>query len=184
MEKTQGNDILNNADIKNNTVKNVTDVIIDGKVYRLKGTETEDYLQKVGRYIDKKITEIRTADANRMLTTNLLPILTSINVAVDYFKNIDKMSDKDKTISELEKTNSELRNTIHSFENELGKLESENSFLKDKIKEFQMHFDIMNKEYLNLQTEFEDYIDNFDNFDSNQNHNNVKKIKSFKNNAK
>ena len=45
--------------------KKSAEVIIDGKVYTLSGYEEEDYLQKVGAYINNKISEFNEMEEFR-----------------------------------------------------------------------------------------------------------------------
>ena len=49
--------------------KKSAEVIIDGKVYTLSGYEEEDYLQKVGAYINNKISEFNEMEEFRRLSS-------------------------------------------------------------------------------------------------------------------
>ncbi len=64
--------------------KNRVEVRIAGKDYRLVGTESEEYIQRVSLFVDKKMTEIMRR--NHRLSTSMAAVLTAINVADDYFK--------------------------------------------------------------------------------------------------
>ena len=50
--------------------KKSAEVIIDGKVYTLSGYEEEDYLQKVGAYINNKISEFNEMEEFRRLSAD------------------------------------------------------------------------------------------------------------------
>ena len=44
--------------------KNTTEVILGGKVFKLSGYESEEYLQRVASYINNKLTEFNKDDTN------------------------------------------------------------------------------------------------------------------------
>lgn len=64
--------------------KNKIEVRIGGKEYTLVGVESEEYMQRVALYIDKKMVEIMRL--NSKLSTAMASVLTAVNVADDYFK--------------------------------------------------------------------------------------------------
>ena len=105
------------------------EVRICGKDYAIVGIESDEYIQRIGLYIDKKMTEI--LKANSQLSTSMASILTAINVADDYFK-----------ISEsFEKTKTELNNAMSELSRvraELSKLSEECDMLKIKNTELQL----------------------------------------------
>lgn len=85
------------------TVKNRVEVRIAGKDYTLMGQETDEYMQKVGLYVDKKMNEIMRL--NSRLSTSMAAVLTALNVADDFFKVRESESSFKK---ELEQTKNEL----------------------------------------------------------------------------
>jgi cell division protein ZapA len=64
--------------------KNRVEVRIAGKDYRIRGVESDEYLQKIALYVDKKMSEIMKKD--NKLSTFMVAVLTAINVADDYLK--------------------------------------------------------------------------------------------------
>jgi cell division protein ZapA len=64
--------------------KNRVEVRIAGKDYTLRGVESDEYIQKVAFYIDKKMNEI--IKVNSKLSTQMAAVLTAVNIADDYFK--------------------------------------------------------------------------------------------------
>jgi len=65
--------------------KNKVELRIAGKDYTVVGAESEEYIQKVGLYVDRKMSEImRTSNK---LSTSLAAVLTAINVGDDLFKS-------------------------------------------------------------------------------------------------
>ena len=67
-------------------MKNRVKISIDGKSFTLVGEETEEHMRQVAEYIDHKMTEIRQEAVAVTLDSSLAYVLTSINVADDYFK--------------------------------------------------------------------------------------------------
>jgi cell division protein ZapA len=100
-----------------------------GKEYTLMGVESEEYIQKIGLYIDKKMNEITRV--NSKLSTSMAAVLTAINVADDYFKSHESEVGLKK---ELNRTNEELE----SLKEELKRLVEENGALTNKNTSIQL----------------------------------------------
>ena len=73
--------------------KNVTQVLIGGKIYTMSGYESEDYLQRVAGYLNNKITEIKTLEGYARLSPEMKSLLLNLNTADDYFK-LKKQADE------------------------------------------------------------------------------------------
>lgn len=67
-------------------MKNRVKISIDGKSFTLVGEETEEHMRQVAAYIDQKMAEIRQKAVAVTLDSSLAYVLTSINVADDFFK--------------------------------------------------------------------------------------------------
>lgn len=136
--------------------KNKIEVFIGGKVYKLLGEESEEYMQKVARYIDKKMLEISSAQRSTVLSTAMVATLTSINVADEYFKIKEQ---NEKLLEKLEKCSSSTSNEdidkIAIYENALGELQEENIALKEKLDKVIIELD-------NAKSKLNEYIENFD----------------------
>ena len=127
--------------------KNSVEVVIGGEVVTLMGEGSDEYFQKVARYIDKKIAEVnraKTFAGNSFIKT----LLISVNIADDLFKEKDKND-------ELEKRTQFLEEELTQYTKEIGKLESENLLLKDKLSQLQLELN-------NSRNELEAYIEEFD----------------------
>ncbi len=79
--------------------RNKVEVRILGKDYTLVGVESDEYIQKVGLYIDKKMNEVMRA--NNKLSTSMAAVLTAINVADDLFKVQENEQNQKKEIEQL-----------------------------------------------------------------------------------
>lgn len=105
------------------TGKIKVEVRIGGKDYTLVGVESEDYIQRVSHYIDKKMNEI--SRVNNKLSTAMVAVLTAINVADDFFKAHENEGHLKK---ELKHTQDELER----LRTEHKRFSEENSFLANK----------------------------------------------------
>jgi cell division protein ZapA len=121
--------------------KNTAEVILGGKVIKLGGYESEEYLQRVASYINNKITEFNKEESYRRMSAEL-----RTDIADDYFK-AKKMADsisldienKDKEIYDLKheliaaqikaessaKEIKELKSEINKYQKNIVKLETE-----------------------------------------------------------
>ncbi len=88
--------------------KNVTEVVIDGKIYKLGGYESEEYLHQVASYLNNKITELKGLDGYNHLSSGLKGLMLDLNTADDYFKARkqadrlqNELSEKDKELYEV-----------------------------------------------------------------------------------
>lgn len=136
--------------------KNKIEVFIGGKVYKIAGEESEEYMQKVARYIDKKMQEISGAQRSTVLSTSMISILTAINVADDYFKLKEEnelLKEKINKLSREQEFNSDEK--LNTYEKLLGQLQDENIALKQKLEEVII-------EFKNTRNEFNEYIETFD----------------------
>lgn len=97
-------------------------VRIGGLEYTIKGNEPEEYLHKVAICVDKKMKAIEKTNFN--LSTSMLAVLTSINLADEVLKSE----------AELEKVNKELetlKEEVEILNDMLMSLEEENKTLKE-----------------------------------------------------
>lgn len=96
-------------------LKNKVEVKIAGVVYTLVGVESFEYIHKVAKYIDTKLDII--TNSNNKLSTTMASVLTSINIADDYFKALDRIDElNNKSDISLEKIN-ELTNQLNDSKN-------------------------------------------------------------------
>lgn len=126
--------------------KNIAEVLIGGKIVKLSGYESTEYLQKIASYINGKINEFNELDGFKRQSLDYRNLLIELNIADDYFK-AKKQADtlmkeyegKDKEIYDLkhdlvasrlkyeetEKKNRNLKQEIDSLQKKLVRLETE-----------------------------------------------------------
>ena len=112
---------------------------ICGKEYMVVGKESDEYMQKVSLYIDKKMTEI--VKNNSKLSTAQAAVLTAINVADDHFKTLEAYTvmenDYSKNVVEtgrLKKEREELKREIEKSTQRLKEYEIKIACLETELK--------------------------------------------------
>ncbi|WZL83104.1 cell division protein ZapA [Vallitaleaceae bacterium 9-2] len=95
--------------------KNESKVLIGGNVYTLSGDESEEYLQHVALYINKKMQEVQNSENGKKLNTRLQSVLLAINIADDYFKVKTSLDEKERQIEELKKETDRLKNELDDY---------------------------------------------------------------------
>lgn len=117
------------------------DVLIGGDVITLRSTEEPEYLHRLARYIDKKITDVTKASQSAAIDERVRTLLIALNVADDYFKVIDGFT--------------ELEGVQKKFAKEMGRMQKENTLLQQRINELQ-------EELGKTRSELDEFIQNFD----------------------
>ena len=91
-------------------IKNL-EVLIDGRVYTLAGSCTEEHLQKISRYLDRKITEARKTKPITAYNFDLNTLFIIINIVDELFKKTDEAitfeTEKNRYLNEIKKFKAE-----------------------------------------------------------------------------
>ena len=105
--------------------KNKVTVTIAGKGYTILSSETEEYVQKIAQYLDKKVSEI--AYSNSHLSIQMSTILAAINVTDEYFKGLESTDNLRQQVTQYIEDVSKDRA-------ELTSLRAENARLRQQLK--------------------------------------------------
>lgn len=124
-------------------------VIIGGEVLTLVATESESYIKRLGQYLNKRTGEIERSKLGTTISNHTKMQLVMINIADDYFKEIEKNSE---CKGKLNKAEFEMAGQATLIE----KLKEENGLLANKILSLE-------NELENAKRELEEYIEAFDN---------------------
>lgn len=130
------------------SLKNESKVLIGGNVYTLSGDESEEYLQRVALYMNKKMDEVRNSDNGKKLNTRLQSVLLAINIADDYFKVKTR-------VDEVEAEKKSLNNDLILLKNEI---ESNKKFHDEQVQEVTK----LQNEIEHYRKELDDYIELFE----------------------
>ena len=92
--------------------KNYAEVLIDGNVYTLAGSEEKSYFQKVAGYINEKIDKLREQPGFGKQSADYQRVMIELNMADDYFKALER-------VNAMESQKSEMEREIYSLKHEL-----------------------------------------------------------------
>lgn len=121
-------------------MKNTVEVVIAGKVYKISGFESAEYLHQVAVYINDKLAEFQKLEGYRRQNTDQKQLMLNMNLADDFFK---AKRQADKLSAELEKKERELYGVRHdlievqlvkeNLEKELDECKAKNAELEAEI---------------------------------------------------
>ena len=92
--------------------KNYTEVLIDGNIYTLGGSEEQEYLQKVAAYINQKIGILKAQPGFTRQNKDYQEVMIYLNLADDYFKTLQEAK-------MLRAQKNDLEKEIYSLKHEL-----------------------------------------------------------------
>ena len=103
--------------MKNNSgrfmdTKNYAEVLIDGKIYTLGGTEDEHYLQRVASYINEKTAQLKRQEGFTRQSEEYQAVMISLNIADDYFKAIDRAAVSERQRDDMERESYGLKHEL------------------------------------------------------------------------
>ncbi len=126
--------------------KNYAQVLIDGKIYTLGGTEDEHYLQRVASYINEKTAQLKRQDGFTKQSQEYQAVMIELNIADDYFKATNRAAVSERQRDEMEKESYGLK---HELVTTQMRLESTAKELAEKKTEL----DILKKDMEKAQEE-------------------------------
>ncbi len=92
--------------------KNTVEVLIAGKIVRISGYESEEYLQRVASYLSHKTTELHALPGYSHMSNDLRGTLLSLNVADDYFKAKDRADEMEEQLQSKDKEIYDLKHEL------------------------------------------------------------------------
>lgn len=128
--------------------KTTADVIIGGKVYKMSGYESEEYLQKVATYINNKLNDFNSDDAFRRQSAEVRANFMYLNIADDYFK-------AKKNADTLENAVEAKDKEIYDLKHELISASIQVDTAKKEIKELKAEISKLQKNVVRLEAEIE-----------------------------
>lgn len=110
------------------SARNKVELRIAGKDYTIVGSEPEEYIQRVGLYIDRKMCEIMKVNSN--LSTSMVAVLTAINIGDDYLKCYESGLSLRKELKALQEEMAKIKAEKQRLAEENNLLDSQNTNLK------------------------------------------------------
>ena len=109
-------------------MKNTAEVVIAGRVYKISGYESPEYLHQIAVYLNDKMSELQKTDGYRKQNTDQKQLLLNMNLADDFFKS---RRQAEKLSADLEKKERELYSVRHDLIEAQLALENQKKELKD-----------------------------------------------------
>lgn len=122
-------------DVDAMAMKNTAEVVIAGKVYKISGYESAEYLHQIAVYLNEKQAEFQKLEGYRKQNMDQKQLMLDMNLADDFFK---AKRQADKLAAELEKKEREMYGVRHDLiEAQLARenLEKELADVKIKLEE-------------------------------------------------
>lgn len=94
-----------------------TTVKIAGKEYTMASYDSEEYVRRVARYVDRKMTELSLATR---LPTNALAVLAALNIADDMLKAHDEIARTRKELDQAREQTESLRAELAALRKKTG----------------------------------------------------------------
>lgn len=111
------------------------EVVIGGKVYTLSGYESQEYIQKVASYLNRKISELEQLEGYSRMTLDNKALMLELNIADDYFKTKEAADQTDRDIDNRDKEIYDLKHELIQLQRKAEELEKENKQISSKNKE-------------------------------------------------
>ena len=99
--------------------KNYTQVLIDGKIYTLGGSEDEAYLQRTASYVNEKNMQFRGIPGFLKQSADYQQVMIQLNLADDYFKALDYSEQMEEERNRMEKESYSLKHELVSTQMKL-----------------------------------------------------------------
>ena len=99
--------------------KNYAEVLIDGVVYTLGGTEDEAYLRRVAAYLNEKIGTIKKQRGFSRQNADYQNLMIHLNIADDYFKTKETADQMEEQRDRMEKETYSLKHELVSTQMKL-----------------------------------------------------------------
>ena len=114
--------------------KNEVEVLIGGEKYTICVYESDDYLQKIATYINRKRDEINKGAASTLISNDTRVVLTEINIADDYFNAENRLSEVKEELEEANSLNFKLKHDLAVTTEELDNLKKAHADLEAELK--------------------------------------------------
>jgi cell division protein ZapA (FtsZ GTPase activity inhibitor) len=118
------------------------DVVISGEIITLKSTEEPDYIQRLARYADEKITEVVAKSKVAALNEKMRSLLIALNIADDYHKSLDKFMRLDslhkrfvREMSKLQEENTKISTEMSIIKTELTSTKTQLASTQKELEE-------------------------------------------------
>lgn len=92
--------------------KHSTEVLIDGKIYTLAGSEEEGYIQRLASYINEMVLTLKRQEGFTKQSAEYQNVMIELNMADDYFKAREQIARLEQLKAEMEKETYSLKHEL------------------------------------------------------------------------
>ena len=107
--------------------KNVTEVVIAGKIISISGEEDVAYMTEVAAFINDKLSELQKMDNYGRLSAEYKQIMLGMNLADEYFREKKKTQILEAELELKDKELYSLKHELINLQLDLEKLQKEKS---------------------------------------------------------
>jgi len=107
-----------------------------GNDYQIESENSDEFIQRIAFYVDKMFSEV--AERNNRLSTNMIAVITSLNIAEETLKlqeenkelssqlsaTVDMLSEKEFDVKKLLEENKKLKDELQNAKIEHARLEA------------------------------------------------------------
>lgn len=105
--------------------KHNTEVLIDGKIYTLAGSEEEGYIQRLASYINEMVLTLKRQEGFTKQSAEYQNVMIELNMADDYFKAREQIARLEQQKSEMEKETYSLKHELVATQMKLEAVKAE-----------------------------------------------------------
>ncbi|MCL1878199.1 MAG: cell division protein ZapA [Defluviitaleaceae bacterium] len=120
---------------------NKVNVVIGGEIITVKSNEQPDYLQRLARYADEKISDIKSKSVTAAIDDHVRTLLIALNMADDYHKALDRFQRVDSLHKQLVGEMLKLQDENIRLSAEMKNVQTELTRTKRELDEFIKSFD-------------------------------------------
>ena len=120
---------------------NLTDVLIDGKIYSISGNEDTDHIQKVAQLVNDTIQEVRTIPGFKRMDEAYQALLLNLNLADSCFKEQEQVARLTEEAEEKERELYALRHDMVSVQMKLEAALKQQDKLGERAEEWKKKYE-------------------------------------------
>ncbi len=109
------------------TQKNEVEVVIDGKVLKMSGTEDEMQIQRVASCVNRMIKKLEGTEVYHGLPTDMKPLLIELNIAEELIRSQERVKELESDLQLKENELSEVKQSLVDAQLKLERLEGRRS---------------------------------------------------------
>ena len=119
--------------------KSSVKVYLNGKLVTIAGYESEEYMQRVANYLNRR------SDAYRRMSADQRSVLLALNLADDYFKARLRAEALEQNLENHERDAYDVKQDFVSAKMEMDELSAENKQMKETIESLNAEIEKLRK---------------------------------------